>query len=246
MKRRFGVVPALMLLALLFIRMEGLAAGTCPICGSEKYELVRIVRPTCMNGGYSLYQCGGRCDLRRGDLTKRDGHVYGVFTPNGNGTHSSDCWRRGCDRTGTMDCLLLKHTAEDGIVTACPICGETDAGVTLTLMEGAEIQSVSGDLPKGNRILRFGALADDVGLMSVAVEFIGRPQPLKGAVRFSLPAESFPENSELLFVSAQGEETEIPLTIEGGMLRFTADLTPMGSESPVLAALLRVVVPEEN
>jgi len=237
MKRLFGVTLVLALLALLLIQANGLAAGNCPICGSEKYKLVRIIRPTCLDGGYSLYQCGGACGLRRGDLTKRYGHVYGDFTSNGNGTHKSDCWRRGCKRTGTMDCLPLKHTAEDGTVTACPFCGGTNTGVTLSLIDDAGIQLVSGDLPQGKPILRYGALTDEVGLMSVVVEFIGRPQPLSGSVRFSLPAESFPANCELLFVNAKGEETEIPFTIEDGKLLFTANLTLVD------AALFRVVIP---
>jgi len=162
----------------------------------------------------------------------RYGHLYGEFTPNGDGTHSAGCRRKGCNRTGTMDCLRLAHTVEQKSVTVCALCGETDAGVTLALIEGAEIQPVSGELPRGKQILRFGALTDEVGLLSVVVEFIGAPQPLEGDVQFSLPTS----------LPIEKVQTEIPLAPEDGRLRFTVNLTPEGSESPAPAALIPVII----
>ena len=68
--------------------------------------------PTCTEGKI-CEKCGAEYDI--------PGHVWGEWTPNGNGTHTRRCTRSNCDGAETENCS--GGTATCSAKAVCKVCG---------------------------------------------------------------------------------------------------------------------------
>ena len=163
------------------------------------------------------------------------GHWYGEWSPNGDGTHSADCRREGCNHTGKVECetfeyRLLFADAEDYAFELCPVCGEVSDGARLTLIE--EAKAAAQRLPRGELVLRIGDLQNGERMLSVGFEYDGRLTQPTGQVEISLPAALL-DGYALMLLDADGAETALPHTLNGDKATFTLDFT--ADEGPALA-----------
>ena len=182
-----------------------------------------VVQPTCGKGGYTRYTCSRCEDGYTENPVKKLYHWYGEWSPNGDGTHSADCRRKGCRHTGKVECetfeyRLLFADAEDYAFELCPVCGEVSDGARLELVE--EAVAKAEHLPQGEPVLRLNELQNGERILSVGFEYSGRLTQLTEPVEIHLPAELL-EGYTLHILSADGTETELPFTVTEDTATFT-------------------------
>lgn len=74
------------------------------------------------------------------------------------------CQRTGCEHTRTVACesfawrLFAGEAAYD--FAFCPVCGEVNDGTHLSWVEEAGAEALTKNLPRGEIVLRVGALAN--------------------------------------------------------------------------------------
>ena len=101
----------------------------------EKYVDTVTVNGTAVtldeNGGFTLYPADGEQKIIVTDkagntaemtVTVNDGHTFGEWTSNGDGTHSRECTVDGCKGVETMACSGGKATCTEKAV--CEVCGK--------------------------------------------------------------------------------------------------------------------------
>ena len=203
----------------------------------HSYE-ARTVQPTCTKKGYTLHTCV-RCKDRYTDaVVSSRGHWYGEWSPNGDATSSADCQRNGCKHTGKVPCeplacRLLLRDAEAYDFTLCPVCGETGDGARLTLIE--EARATAQRLPRGKLTLRIGDLQNGERVLSVGFEYGGKLTQPTGQMEITLPAALL-DGYALMLLDADGAETALPHTLNGGEATFALDFA--ADESPALVLRL--------
>ncbi len=199
------------------------------------------IAPTCFSSGYTVYTCQ-TCDYSyKVKMGKRLSHWYGEWLPAENGTHSAKCLR-GCEYIDAQNCSLFTVVVNAGepdetTASICPVCGETDAGFSLSMVSGARTESAAGKLPRGELIVRRASLGDNAALLSVAWEFAGRLEKPSGAVRVLLPAGDF-EGAIITLINGSEAGSEIPpeyIEIGGEKyISFDADFTASGEAEQAL------------
>ena len=203
----------------------------------HSYE-ARTVQPTCTKKGYTLHTCV-RCKDRYTDaVVSSRGHWYGEWSPNGDTTSSADCRRNGCKHTGKVPCeplacRLLLRDAEAYDFTLCPVCGETGNGARLTLIE--EARATAQRLPRGKLTLRIGDLQNGERVLSVGFEYGGKLTQPTGQMEITLPAALL-DGYALMLLDADGAETALSHTLNGGEATFALDFA--ADESPALVLRL--------
>ena len=238
----------------------GLTEGKhCEVCGDvlvaqqvvpmteHDYQAV-VTTPTCTEGGYTTYTCANCKASYTANKTSPRGHWFGVWTSNGNDTHSALCRRDVCGHTGTTACewfdwKLFMRDVENVpayAFTFCPVCGEVSDSVHLPLVEMVKAEALTEELPGGEIVLRMGELANGEAVMSVGFEYSGKLTQPTGEVKVTIPAALL-EGYTLALLDADGAESDLPFTVEDEELSFTLDFTPVEDEEPVPIRLIRLI-----
>ena len=199
-----------------------------PALGHDYRDI--LVKPTCETDGYTLFACSRCNDSYTEKPTGSLGHWFGEWSPKGNGSHIARCLRRDCNHTRKTDCRKLKfQTAENESLTVCPVCGQTENGKRLEMIEGAAAAAVTGKLPAGEVTARTNG-----DYLILTFEYAGKPTQPTGQVKITLPAESaeLPDGKILTVIAPDGSEMEIPVTTNDKGASFVLDFTD--PEIPVM------------
>ncbi len=230
---------------------EGCGYTTCKEIPALDHDLVShdAKAPTCTETGWEAYDTCRRegCTYSTYKELPARSHWYAEWKPNQNGTHTAPCKRSDCYHRATVKCeafdyvLLTRSEAgeeESYGFCLCPVCGETDGGETLKLIEKAAAKALTRWLPAGELAARMGKLANDEMLLSIGFEYAGKLTQPTGEVQITLPEEDL-EGFTLTILNADGTEEALPFTVEDGKAVFTLDFT--GSKTP---AVVLHLVPE--
>ena len=233
----------------------GLTVGKrCAVCGEILVKQTGLamtghaykastIAPTCTEGGHTKYTCANCGAGYTTDETNARGHYYGEWTPS-DGAHSALCQRTGCEHTRTVACesfawrLFAGEAAYD--FAFCPVCGEVNDGTHLSWVEEAGAEALTKNLPRGEIVLRVGALANGEAAMSVGFEYSGELTQPAGEVKVTLPAALL-EGYTLTLLEADGAESELPFAVEDEEISFTLDFTPVEDEEPVPVRVIRLI-----
>ena len=199
-----------------------------PALGHDYRDI--LVKPTCETDGYTLFACSRCNDSYTEKPTGSLGHWFGEWSPKGNGSHIARCLRRDCNHTRKTDCRKLKfQIAENESLTVCPVCGQTENGKRLEMIEGAAAAAVTGKFPAGEVTARTNG-----DYLILTFEYAGKPTQPTGQVKITLPAESaeLPDGKILTVIALDGSEMEIPVTTNDKGASFVLDFTD--PEIPVM------------
>ena len=189
---------------------------------------------TCTETGWEDYYTCSRCDYSsEGAAIPKRGHWYGEWTANGNGTHAAACRRDGCRDEKTVACESIALPSLN--VSLCPVCGVVSDGAHLALTD-ASVKTPGGRAPRGEAVLRLGTLQSGEQLLSVGFEYDGRLSQPTGQAEITLPAAVL-NGYALMLLDADGAETALPYTLNGGEATFTLDF----AAGENLALMLRLV-----
>ena len=200
-----------------------------PALGHDYRDI--LVKPTCETDGYTLFACSRCNDSYTEKPTGSLGHWFGEWSPKGNSSHIARCLRRYCNHTRKTDCRKLKfQIAENESLTVCPVCGQTENGTRLEMIEGAAA-AVTGKLPAGEITARTNG-----DYLILTFEYAGKLTQPTGQVKITLPVE-LPEGRQLERIAPNGAQAELPYEINGGEISFVLDFT----ESEIPAMLIRLI-----
>ena len=201
-----------------------------PALGHDYRDI--LVKPTCETDGYTLFACSRCNDSYTEKPTGSLGHWFGEWSPKGTGSHIARCLRRDCNHTRKTNCRKLKfQTAENESLTVCPVCGQTENGKRLEMIEGATAAAVTGKLPAGEVTARTNG-----DYLILTFEYAGKLTQPTGQVKITLPVE-LPEGRQLERIAPNGTQAELPYEINGGEISFVLDFT----ESEIPAMLIRLI-----
>ena len=201
-----------------------------PALGHDYRDI--LVKPTCETDGYTLFACSRCNDSYTEKPTGSLGHWFGEWSPKGNSSHIARCLRRDCNHTRKTGCRKLKfQTAENESLTVCPVCGQTENGKQLEMIEGATAAAVTGKLPAGEVTARTNG-----DYLILTFEYAGKLTQPTGQVKITLPVE-LPEGRQLERIAPNGAQAELPYEINGGEISFVLDFT----ESEIPAMLIRLI-----
>ena len=201
-----------------------------PALGHDYRDI--LVKPTCETDGYTLFACSRCNDSYTEKPTGSLGHWFGEWSPKGNDSHIARCLRRDCNHTRKTGCRKLKfQTAENESLTVCPVCGQTENGKRLEMIEGAAAAAVTGKLPAGEVTARTNG-----DYLILTFEYAGKLTQPTGQVKITLPVE-LPEGRQLERIAPNGAQAELPYEINGGEISFVLDFT----ESEIPAMLIRLI-----
>ena len=127
-------------------------------------------------------------------------------------------------------------------------CGTIHARGVLCAKERKNFQNyraakelaLTKNLPRGEIVLRVGALANGEAVMSVGFEYSGELTQPAGEVKVTLPGALL-EGYTLTLLEADGAESELPFAVEGEELSFTLDFAPVEDEEPVPVRVIRLI-----
>ena len=200
-----------------------------PALGHDYRDI--LVKPTCETDGYTLFACSRCNDSYTEKPTGSLGHWFGEWSPKGNDSHIARCLRRDCNHTRKTGCRKLKfQTAENESLTVCPVCGQTETGKRLEMIEGATAAAVTGKLPAGEVTARTNG-----DYLILTFEYAGKLTQPTGQVKITLPVE-LPEGRQLERIAPNGAQAELTYEINGGEISFVLDFT----ESEIPAMLIRL------
>ena len=200
-----------------------------PALGHDYRDI--LVKPTCETDGYTLFACSRCNDSYTEKPTGSLGHWFGEWSPKGNDSHIARCLRRDCNHTRKTGCRKLKfQTAENESLTICPVCGQTENGKRLEMIEGATAAAVTGKLPAGEVTARTNG-----DYLILTFEYAGKLTQPTGQVKITLPVE-LPEGRQLERIAPNGAQAELPYEINSGEISFVLDFT----ESEIPAMLIRL------
>ena len=201
-----------------------------PALGHDYRDI--LVKPTCETDGYTLFACSRCNDSYTEKPTGSLGHWFGEWSPKGNDSHIARCLRRDCNHTRKTGCRKLKfQTAENESLTVCPVCGQTENGKRLEMIEGATAVAVTGKLPAGEVTARTNG-----DYLILTFEYAGKLTQPTGQVKITLPVD-LPEGRQLERIAPNGAQAELPYEINGGEISFVLDFT----ESEIPAMLIRLI-----
>ena len=201
-----------------------------PALGHDYRDI--LVKPTCETDGYTLFACSRCNDSYTEKPTGSLGHWFGEWSPKGNDSHIARCLRRDCNHTRKTGCRKLKfQTTENESLTICPVCGQTENGKRLEMIEGATAAAVTGKLPAGEVTARTNG-----DYLILTFEYAGKLTQPTGQVKITLPVE-LPEGRQLERIAPNGAQAELPYEINGGEISFVLDFT----ESEIPAMLIRLI-----
>jgi len=230
----------------------GLTEGShCSVCGvtllaQQVVEPLghdyrgKVTPPTCTEGGYTRYTCTRCDDSYKAKHTNAIGHWYGLWTDNGDSTHSAMCQRTDCGDVATADCQYLEITMNDQIKKICIVCDE----ILETAILNAVCESLDPQigLPRGELIVR-SIVENEMWMLSAAFEYAGTVQPFNAAVKVTISAEDLPENFKLMQVVVTEATETTERTEEWIEVDFTCTEETMSFVTD--AAALYVLVPVE-
>ena len=202
-----------------------LKRAVCAGCGEEYGELPsdsghsykkKTVAGTCTSKGYIKYECKYCGDSYTEQAKTANLHWFDLWTANGDGTHSAPCKREGCDHTGKTECASYEVTIGETTFSVCPVCGSAN----FAAIEGAEI--TGENLPIGEEVILGAEKPFDGALyaFTAAYEYSGKVEEFIEAVTVSLPVAI---EGEFRLLRADEAQTEIPFTMEEGVLTFETE-----------------------
>ncbi len=226
----------------------GLEAYTCSNCGQHDdvtlpmlgHDYLPIVtEPACTSDGYTTHTCSRCGDSYTDNHTKKRGHWFGKWIPQGDGTHTADCIREGCSYTKTAPCRQQTYTVNEEEISFCPICGETPTGECLQMIRDANTKAITNTLPNGELIVRRGILPNGTRFVSIAFERSGDLKQPEGRVQFTLPLKAF-EGYSLKLLNPDGSLMDVPGIITEEGLTFELDFTPLPGSVSLPTALIQL------
>ena len=207
------------------------AQQTVPALKHDYQETV--TPPTCVKEGFSTYTCA-RCKHTYVDSkTKARSHFYGVWTSNGDDTHSASCQRGSCKHVKTTNCEYAEVTVNAQRMNVCVVCGAikdivSEKGKTVEgvfpPLQGATAEPVGDNiLPDGKLVVHGREMPFDGVLYSLAISFenAGESVAFPGPVRVNVPLQN--ELAFKLYNLEADVMTEFPFTYENGVLSFEVD-----------------------
>ncbi len=220
---------------------DGTETAECEVCGAKG---TRTVKGSAL--GHDYRRKGHVCTCTRCGHSYKMLHYFGEWTPVDGDRHSATCMDKDCKHVAKTSCEYFAYYTldENGnlaeeYVTVCPVCGRTSDGKVLEMVKGAKAKAIEGQLPRGEIILRAGALADGTNVISVAVEYSGKSENIIAKVCVTLPAEVITGDS-LYIINELGVKEEVPFTVEDGIASFELDFTPAEGEQPVPMRILTI------
>ena len=211
-----------------------------------------VIAPTCTRGGYTLYECVNCGASYKTDAMDRRLHHFGEWTFAGEGMHNADCLRKGCGHVGSSGCALLVRgmLMGEGDVyefEVCPVCGYVSTagseGMRLGLIDNVHAESLNGELPGGEVVLRMGKLSNGEIVLSACFEHAGERLDPEGEVKFTLPAELLAD-CRLALIGEDGAEIEVKTELEGEndeLVSFTLDFTKIDDVNTVTSHVIYVI-----
>lgn len=215
----------------------GFSAGAhCSVCGTVTKARQMLpanghspevtdeaVAPTCLKAGSTrrVWCTVCRAELEAKSRVAPTGHVYALWSPLGDGTHTAACTNDGCAHEEVVACQPLKVTLEETEYAFCPICGEFPGTEHPVLPRLLSMRTEA--LRRGMVLVRSMAAPMDgvMHVMTVAGSYAGLIEPLKEPVEVAVPFEE--ENAFVLMLVTEEGLTEVPFTLEEGVLTFTVD-----------------------
>ena len=183
----------------------GLTDGSvCSACGEvltaqklipaqgHNYQVIKTAGATCTAWGYTTKTCSVCNDNVTTYTTRPLTHLSGEWEPDGGHTHSTVCERENCGYVQTASCTLLTVMWNGQAITYCPMCGDTDAGVRLSMADGIYAVNNNGVRPDNEYILLLGALKDNTALLSFTFVQNGEPLDTEETVWICFPENLYP------------------------------------------------------
>lgn len=226
--------------------------AVCSICAMTLDALdhdytEKTQEPTCTKDGCTLYtcsRCGETTSVKTADKLY---HWYDEWKPIGDGSMSAPCKRLGCKHVKIADCfdwrVTLPSEEEAREYSVCPVCGVTDDGTCLELLQPVSVWTRTGSTPRGDLTIRVGDLENGEKLMSLCFEYDSLMMQHTGRAEYTVPAEAL-EGYRLMLPDEEGNETELEVTVKGGKATFTVDFTaPWQERTP--ARILHLIPLEQ-
>lgn len=198
-----------------------------------------VTEPTCTLGGYTTYTCSACADSYIRDETKPLSHAYGQWQPFDGETHFAFCARQGCGMSGWAECehIEFRLPGSEETLTFCPVCGLMSDGTRLEQVSPVGATVPTDPYPRGEPILRQGALPDGTRILTGAFECAGCLTRLEGTLEFTLPAAAL-EGFRLTVLLPNGTESPLSCTVRSGKAAFRLTFPPEAEEPSVFLILL--------
>lgn len=200
----------------------------------------KVVDATCSAEGYTLHTCKLCKYEYKDNIVKQLSHWYDVWNPVGGEKMSAPCKRPGCEYVKTTDCVKWDFELNGESYYVCPVCGETNDGTQLELVEKTTTKPITGWTPEGDLVLRVGELSNGEKIMSVGFEFDARLVLDTGKTDFTVPADVL-DGYKLMLLDADGNETELEVDSKASGATFTLDFTAPKWEDRPLVFILHLV-----
>lgn len=197
-----------------------------------------MTEPTCVKIGYTTYTCTHCNDSYKANKTATLQHWYGLWSYDGDMTHSAACLRDGCGYVRTRNCTGYTVTVGNNKFSICPVCGNLN-GLTMNALK-ATITYADNDvicIPGRGELIVCGLETPFDGVLyalTVAHEYAGTLNDFTGMVHVEIPLALTNELPAFRLVRVDvpegGEDTErtevwteIKYSYEDGVLSFDTD-----------------------
>ena len=174
---------------------ERSGAGGAPVPLMKMKRLLALGMALCLFWACAAFaeeldmgpRCGGTLIICPGT---EHGHSFRCWSPNGDGTHSSQCVVQGCTHKNTVKCEYVQLEVGGQVLELCPICGDVRG-------EGARVLPVECSLtslnPRGwvGHPQVFVGEMDGYVFVSACYEKAGRTAPSNELrISASIPADT--------------------------------------------------------
>ena len=174
------------------------ATGSAP---GHNYTVKSTVA-TCTDYGYDTYTCTRCGDSYTQQTTRPNGHSYGQWISNGDGTHTAKCTGIRCSNTATVPCSTTTCVIGGKELTLCPICGvitSESGAVDLDTSSYVSAKAMNGDRLPGRLMVLVDAAPMDVEMTTDAFymfitsfQYNGKTKEYDGPVEITIDLNEHP------------------------------------------------------